>query len=118
LSDGEVDHWSEHLSQEEGIGLLACEDLVGVWVLSGPKWVRVVGAVPPSRQEEFRVVRKEVVPVEGGLDHSPSQPWNAVGVLQRQAFNVAEPIVSRYDPRFFHDFRGQRAWAVVEVWGW
>jgi hypothetical protein len=78
----------------------------------------VAGAVASPRQEEFRVVREEVVPIEGGLHHPSSQSQDGIRVLQCQAFDIAVPVVSQYDSGFFHNFRGWCVWAVVEIWGW
>jgi hypothetical protein len=118
LSDSEVDHQGKHHSREEGVCLFTGEDLSGVGVLPRPEWVQMTGTVASLQQEEFGIVREEVVSVEGGFHQSSSQSGNGVIVLWRQPFNVSMPVISGYNPKFFHDFRGQRVWTVVKVWRW
>jgi hypothetical protein len=116
LSNGEIDHGHEGFSGEEGVHLLARKDSSRVGVFPRPKGMRVTRAIASSRQEKFRVVGEEVVSVEGGINRSPSQPWDGIVMLWCHPFDVSMPVISGYDPEFLHDFGSRRAWAVVEVW--
>jgi hypothetical protein len=78
----------------------------------------MTGTVVSPREKELGVVGDKVVPVEGGLDWSPSQPGDSVVVLWHHPLDVSVPVVSGYNPEFFHDFGGGCAQAIVEVWGW
>jgi hypothetical protein len=78
----------------------------------------VTGAVMPSREEEFRVVREEIICVEGSLNWAPSQPWDSVVMLWGHPFDTVMPVLSRQDSEFFDDFWGRRAWAIIEVGRW
>jgi hypothetical protein len=78
----------------------------------------VLETVASAQQEEFRVVREEVVPIKRGLHHSSFKPWNSIRVHQREALNVAKPIISQYDPGFFDEFWSQCVWAIVKVGRW
>jgi hypothetical protein len=118
LSNGEVDHWHEGFSGEEGICLLAGEDSSGVGVLSCAEGARVAGAVVSPRKEELWVVGDEVVPIERGVDRPPSQSWDSVVVLWGYPLDISMPVVPGYNPEFLDDFRSGCAWAVVEVQRW
>jgi hypothetical protein len=118
LSDGEIDHRCEGLPGEEGICLLAGEDSSGVGIFSCPEGTRVTGAVTSPRKEELWVVREEVIPVERGVDRAPPQSWDGIVMLWGHPFDATMPVRSGHDSEFFDDFRGRRAWAVVEVWRW
>jgi hypothetical protein len=75
-------------------------------------------AVASLREKEFGVIGEEVVPVERGFDWPSSQPGNSVVVLWCHPFDVSVPVVSRYNPEFFHDFGGGCVRAIVKIWGW
>jgi hypothetical protein len=115
LLDGKIDHQYESLPGKEGVRLLAGEDSSGVGVFSHSEGARVTGAVASPRQEELWVVREEVVPVERGVNRAPPQSWDGVVMLWRHPFDAMMPVMSGHDSEFFDDFRGRRAWVIVEV---
>jgi hypothetical protein len=78
LLDSKVNHWGECLPGKEGVSLLACENSTGVWVFPCPEWAQVARTVASLRQEKFGVVGEEVIPIEGGLYHSSSQPQDGI----------------------------------------
>jgi hypothetical protein len=118
LLDSKVDHRHEGFPGKEGVRLLTGEDSSGVGIFPHPEGAQVTGAIVSSREKEFRVVGEEVVPIEGGFDRPSSQPGDGVVVLWRHSLNVSVPVISGYDPEFFHDFGGRCARAIVKVWGW
>jgi hypothetical protein len=77
----------------------------------------VTGAVAPPREKELWVVREEVVPVKRGINRASPQSWDGVVMSRGHPFNATMPVVSGYDSKLFDDFRGQCAWAIVEVRG-
>jgi hypothetical protein len=117
LLNGKIDHWHEGLSGEEGVRLLAGEDPLGVGIFPCSERVQVAGAVASLRKEEFGVVGEEVIPVEGGIHRSSSQSWDRVVMLWCHPLDVLVPVISGYNPEFFRDFGGGRAWSIVKVWG-
>jgi hypothetical protein len=118
LPDSEINHRREGFPGEEGVCLFTSEDSSGIGVFPRSEGVQMTRAVAPSREKEFGVVREEVVPVERGFNRPSSQPRDGVVVLWRHPFDVSVPVVSRYNPEFFHDFGGGRTRAIVKVWGW
>jgi hypothetical protein len=117
LLDGEVDHGCEGFPREEGICFLACEDPSGIRIFSRSEGARMTGAVTPPREEELRVVREEVVPVEGGVNQFSSQPWNGVVMSRGRPFNATVPVLPGYDSELFDDFGGRCVWMIVEIQG-
>jgi hypothetical protein len=101
LLDHKVDHGGECFSWEEGVCLLLCEYPSRIWVFPCPEQAWVLKAVMPLWQEKLGVVKEEIILVKRGLHHSSSEPKDGVGVLQWESLDVAEPIISQYDPWFF-----------------
>jgi hypothetical protein len=118
LLDGEVDHGCEGLSRVEGIRFFACKDSSGVGVLPRPEGTRMIEAVTPPREEKLRVIQEKVVSEKGGVNRLSSQSRDGIIVLRGYPVDAALPVRPRYDPEFFGDFGGRRAWTIVEIRGW
>jgi hypothetical protein len=118
LLDSKIDHGREGFPGEEGVRLLTGEDSAGIGVFPCPEGTQVAGAVASSQEEEFGVIGEEVVPVKRGLNRPSSQPGDSIVVLWCHPLDVSVPVISRYNPKFFHDFGGGHAWVIVKVWRW
>jgi hypothetical protein len=117
LLDSKIDHGREGFPGEEGVCLLTGEDSSGIGVFPCPEGAQMTRTVASPREKEFGVVGDEVVPIKRGLDRPSSQPRDSVVVLWCHPLDVSVPVVSGYNPEFFHDFGGGHVRVIVKVWG-